>query len=389
MASYSSRRALSERLVVDQLREGQKRSVADIASASGLSRGTVASVLSTLRAQGLVTYEQAASLGVGRPARTFSLISASGYVGAIDVGHTHVATAVADTNGRLMAESRADVDADASGPHAIDSGIALLRATMEQVGVRELSAATMGIPGPVNRADAERIVSSGMVVGWQGVAPVEHLVQQLPHLRGRVSVENEVHLGAVAEHAAGAGRGYSHLLYIKVSAGIGSGTIIDNRLFRGAQGAAGEIGHVRHRENGILCRCGGHGCLETVATTSFAVEALSEIHRRALSLDDVQHLLAQGDSITVRLIRDIGRDIGQVVAGVASHLDPHILVIGGPLTDPRNVLVAGVTEAIESRIQPFLARRLQVKAGELGGRAPLLGAVKEACRLAAHLSREL
>lgn len=375
VASGPSPRALSRRLVLDQLRDRGARTINDISLASGLSRATVSSVIAELQRDGSIVREEPSRLGAGRPARVYALTAASGYVGAVDMGHSHVSTAVASVRGEVLTETRVELDVDASGIQAIFTAIDSLRLAMADADVSQLSAATLGVPGPLDRTGDARVIAGQVMPGWRGIAPLDEFKRGVSFIKGPVLVENEVHLGAVGEHALGAARGFGNLLYVKVSAGIGSGTVLSGQLFRGAHGNAGEIGHVQVREGGALCRCGGRGCLETVASTSFAVDSLSEVHRRRLSLRDVQDLLAQGDSITNRLIADIGRDVGRVVAHVASHLDPDVIVIGGPLADARATLAGGVRQSLEAGVQPFMASQVRVKQGDLGVRAPLLGGV--------------
>jgi len=191
--------------------------------------------------------------------------------------------------------------------------------------------------------------------------------------------ENRLALG---EHTFGVARGMQNVLFVKVASGIGAGTILRGRLYRGTHGTAGEIGHVQVREDGVLCRCGGRGCLETVASTRYALQALREIHGPELTVEGVRELIEANDPGALRLAHDMGTAIGRVLAVVASHLDPEIVVISGPLVKDPGPLIDGVASAILHRTQPYVGRRTDVVGSILGDRIGVLGAVAVALRMA-------
>ena len=125
----------------------------------------------------------------------------------------------------------------------------------------QVIAAGVGIPGPIDHATGS-VASSTILPGWSGVSAARELEQllQIP-----VRVDNDANLGALGEVTYGAGQGLSDVVYVRLTSGIGSGLILGGRLHHGANGFAGELGHVQVRPEGIVCRCGNRGCLETVA----------------------------------------------------------------------------------------------------------------------------
>ena len=166
----------------------------------------------------------------------------------------------------------------------------------------------MGLPGPVHRSGV--VGSSAILPGWAG------------HARGRAHgraarpwrswLGNDANLGALAEATWGAGRDACGLVYLKLATGIGAGIVIDGRLFDGAGGTAGEIGHTSLDETGDICRCGSRGCLETYASGAAIAALLSRSLGEPLSLDDVLARAVDGDPGCRRALADAGRHIGAV-----------------------------------------------------------------------------
>ena len=132
----------------------------------------------------------------------------------------------------------------------------------------------MGLPGPIRQEDGV-VGSSAILPGWVGVPAVGEMRRRLDI---PILVDNDANLGALAEAAFGAARDASDLVYLKVASGIGAGLILNGRLYRGSAGLAGELGHVLVDPEGLVCRCGNRGCLETLAATGALVELLRRSH---------------------------------------------------------------------------------------------------------------
>ena len=174
---------------------------------------------------------------------------------------------------------------------------------------------------------------------------------------------------------SGAGRGFADVVYVMLSAGVGAGIVLDGRLYRGAAGIAGELGHVSLSEEGELCRCGQRGCLETVASTGAVLGVLRRAYGEALTLPRVLELAADGNVGCRRVLNDAGRAVGRVLADACNHLDPGAIVVGGELSAAGSLLLDGVRSAIERHALPVLAASVDVRLGSLGERAALLGAI--------------
>jgi predicted NBD/HSP70 family sugar kinase len=214
--------------------------------------------------------------------------------------------------------------------------------------------------------------SSSILPGWIGMTAETEMRRRLDI---PVMVDNDANLGALAEAAFGAGRAAGDLIYLKVSSGIGAGLILNGRLYRGSQGLAGELGHVLVDPNGIVCRCGNRGCLETVAATGALVDLLRRSHGEDLTVHDMLGAARGGDLGCRRVIHDAGRALGQVVATLLNALNPELLVVGGDLAAAGDLLLDGVRESVRRAALPEASRGAEVVAGVLGERAQVLGAL--------------
>src|SRR5262249_21495481 len=152
-----------------------------------------------------------------------------------------------------------------------------------------------------------------------------------------------------------AGRGFTELLYVKLSSGIGAGLVLDGRLHRGAGGTAGELGHVHVQADGAVCRCGYRGCLETVASTRALLSHLQPAHGPALTVSALLELGADGDVAATRVVGDASHEIGRVLANVCTNLNPQAIVVGGELAAAGAPLLDGIRRSIDRYAQPGAA----------------------------------
>jgi predicted NBD/HSP70 family sugar kinase len=372
-----SLRDANRRLVVQVLRDRGVASRADLARATGLSRSTVSSLVTDLKASGLVVErgeeETPQSAGVGRPPVLIALSKSAGAAVGIDFGHSHIAVAVCDLSHTVLAERWQEVDVDHRAVEGLDMAAAMVTAALDEADVARESVVGvgMGLPGPISEAQ-QTVGDTSILPDWVGVNAAEQMEQRLAM---PVSVENDANLGALAEHVWGAGRGVSELAYIKASSGIGAGLLIGGRLHRGSGGTAGEIGHTPYREEGAVCRCGNRGCLETVARTDVITSSIASGRGRALSIGEVIELARGGDAPAQRVIADAGRALGVGIATLCNLLNPRRVIVGGELSAAGDVLLAPLVDTLNRYAIPTAASDVQVVVGELGKRAEVMGAL--------------
>jgi predicted NBD/HSP70 family sugar kinase len=368
-------RAGNQRAIVGLLAGEGPMSRADLVRASGLSRTTVSSLVGELVRNGQVveTGDRARPHkgGSGRPPVVVRLSAPTGGVAGVDIGHGHVRVAVADRSGTVLAEEHALVDVDAHGTEVLDRTAAMVRtlAAAGGLGVEEVQGIGMCVPAPLDRRSSR--IRTGIMPGWQGLLPAEELERRLGV---PVHADNDANLGALAELHHGTARGRHDVVYLKIASGVGAGIVLGGRLHRGASGIAGELGHVQVGEDGLVCRCGNRGCLETMVSAARLLDLLRPAYDEPLTLEQVLTLDSEGDAGVRRVLTDAGRTVGRAVADLANSLNPELVVVGGSL-GRSPTLVDGLRAAVDRYAQPDTAAALEVAAGALGDRSEVVGAV--------------
>ncbi len=358
--------------LLDLVRTGRAETRARLRTLTGLSRTAVVARVQALTAAGLLLAgEELASTG-GRPPGALLFNKDAGVVLAVAVGRSRSQLAVFDLDGtELVADSRdhkSGVGPDELMPRIADRLADLLREIEPPVVGVGLS-----LPGTV---DTVRGVSldSPVMKGWDGreLAPYLAALTEAP-----LFVANDCDVLARSELHARPG-GLRDALVVKASTGLGLGIVADGRVLGGHLGAAGEIGHTRlDAAEGLPCRCGATGCLETLAGGWALVGRLAVSgHSAGHDVDHVRDLVAlalRGDAEARGLLRDSGRRLGEVLAVAINLLNPEAVVLGGDMAAAFDVYAAGVRESVYARASALATRDLQFLPATHGDRAGLVG----------------
>src|SRR3954447_19805217 len=375
--SLESLRRLNRLRVIRALRDEGQISRADIARRTGLSRSTVSSLVADLQADGLVVErpEPGSAFGAqgGRPPILLAFDASAGAALGIDFGPSHLRVAVSDLASTILAERSRPLDTDHDAQEGLDMAAELVSETLADAGVDRSAVigAGMGLPGPIESGEGV-VGTSAILPGWIGMTAGAEMRRRLGI---PVMVDNDANLGALAEAAFGAGRNAGDLVYLKVSSGIGAGLILNGRLYRGSAGLAGELGHVLVHPDGIVCRCGNRGCLETVAGTGALVDLLRRSHGDDITIEGMLAAARDGDAGCRRVIHDAGRALGLVAATLLNVLNPEMVIVGGHLAAAGDILLDGLRESISRAALPETSRGAEVALGVLGERAQVLGAL--------------
>jgi glucokinase len=354
------------------LRDGVPRTRAELSKSTGLARSTIAARVDELMRLGLVTpIAESVSTG-GRPPSQFALNPSARLVLAADIGASHATVAVTDLSGTTLAEHSEPLDVTLGPVPVLTWLVENAGALLEQLGrsTKDLAAIGVGVPGPVEHSTGQP-VNPPIMPGWDRF-DVPGWVRQ--HLDVPVLVDNDVNISALGECAA-AWPGVEHLLFVKVATGIGAGVISGGTLQRGAQGIAGDIGHVQvARGADVPCHCGNRGCLEALASGPAIARSLTAQGVHAENGNDVIALVKRGNIDAIQAVRQAGRDIGEVLTTCVSLMNPSVIAIGGSMARVGEHLIAGVREIVYTRSMPLATEHLAIVQSVAAENAAVLGA---------------
>jgi predicted NBD/HSP70 family sugar kinase len=356
--------------VLRLIREGRASTRAEIGALTGLARSTVTQRMDALLAERLVVPAgESASTG-GRPPTTFAFNRGAGLILAADLGATHSRVAVTDLAGELLGQAAADI-AIADGPESVLRWLGeRFDELLADAGGGPVRGVGVGVPGPVEFA-AGRPVAPPIMPGWDGYPVAERLRERYS---APVLVDNDVNIMALGEYWVD-WRDVEHLMFVKVGTGIGCGLVASGRIHRGAQGSAGDLGHIQiTADESVVCRCGNVGCLEAVAGGGAMAAKLGELGHHASDSRDVVRLVRSGSQDAVRLVREAGRVLGSVLATSVNLFNPSVVVIGGDIAQVDEHLLAGVREVVYQRSLPLATRSLRIVRSRLEDRAGVIGA---------------
>jgi len=354
------------------LRDGVPRTRAELAALTGLARSTVAVRLDALIDVGLVgPVETAASTG-GRPPARVALVPRARLVVAADLGASHGRVAVTDLVATPLAVREARIDIAAGPVPTLTWLVETVDELLTEVGRSrdDVIAIGIGVPGPVEFSTG-RPANPPIMPGWDGFDVPGWL---RGHVAAHVLLDNDVNIAALGEREHG-WPDVDHLLFVKVATGIGSGIVSDGQLRRGAQGTAGDIGHVRvSRAGDVPCHCGNTGCLEAVASGPAIARALRAKGHDVHTSGDVIDLVNRAELDAIGAVRQAGRDIGEVLATCVSLVNPSVITLGGSITRAGEHLLAGVREVVYARSMPLATEHLVIAQSRAGSVAALKGA---------------
>ncbi|SDQ08139.1 Sugar kinase of the NBD/HSP70 family, may contain an N-terminal HTH domain [Leucobacter chromiiresistens] len=355
-------------------RDGAPRTRAHLAQVTGLSRPTVAQRIDQLIELGLIApVADAASTG-GRPSAQLAFNPRARVVLAADLGALHARVAVTDLRGELLAEISTPREIS-SGPEAaiswiLDSAEELLPGLGYDLS--HVAGVGIGVPGPVEFSTG-RPINPPIMPGWDRFDIPSAIRSRID---APVLVDNDVNIMALGELAT-AWNGVTDLIFVKVASGIGAGIVSGGSLRRGANGAAGDIGHIAlARAADTPCPCGNRGCLEAVASGRALARALSTPEAPLHRPSAVVALAKAGDVHAIQLIRQAGRDIGEVLTACVSIMNPSAIVIGGTMAQAAEHLVAGVREVVYARSIPLSTEQLTIAPSLAAGNAAIYGAAQ-------------
>jgi len=329
------------------------------------------------------------SLGIstgGRAPRLLQFNSAAGAVLVAALGASGMSIALSDLSGNLSEIVELDGDIGL-GPEKV---LLKVEAAFERIltkSKKKIWGIGIGLPGPVEFATGLP-ASPPIMPGWDRYPVRQRLSDKFSV---PVWVDNDVNLMALGEVAKNHERKYDELIYIKIGSGIGAGILTHGQLHRGAQGCAGDIGHIAVTDiSDVICRCGNVGCLEAVAGgIAIGRDALAAAEngeskylasrlkvKKNVDARDVIEGAKSGDKWCVDSINTVGRQVGKILATLVNFHNPSLVVIGGGMSAAGNPLLASIRETVFRRSLPLATRDLEIRIGENADTTGLIGAAE-------------
>ena len=356
-------------LLMQALRRHPNSSQRELAVLTGLDKATVSAVTSQLAESGLIARSDtpATVRRLGRPAVALAIPRSAGLVFGVRLEPDLIEVVAADLGGRILdRESRPG----SSDPEDAVRSLADAAARLAQrLGPLPRRAMGIGVPGLIDR-DGHLIF--GPNLGWRDV-PLGELAAA--HLPMPVLVENDTNAAAIAEREFGSCAGVDDFIYMSGHSGVGGAIFIGGALYRGAQGLAGEIGHIRIVPGGRACGCGGRGCLEAYASVPALLLTIAERGAPAASLGEVAMRAEAGDAIVLSVLAETGDMIGRALAGIVNALNASHLVLGGALAIVSPFMLTALRNALARAAMEQIAARLNIELSPLGADAVPMGGV--------------
>jgi glucokinase-like ROK family protein len=354
---------------------------AEIARQTGLARSTVSEIVGDLFPTGLIAEVGVGPSRGGRPPMVLEFKDDAYAILGVDMGAAHVAVALTDLRGRVLAweERSHPVRTDPEGTRALIVDLCDGCLATWRPGARRLVGIGAAVPCPVDPRHPDRF-SEVVLPDWKGTSGLDVLSRRygVP-----LRVDNDANLGALAERWWGAGRDVENFAYIKLATGVGLGHVIGGRIYRGATGVAGEIGHLAIDPQGGPCICGLRGCLATLVGAPALVERAralladhpeSMLKGRPLTIESIEDAALARDPMALSMVQAAAEHLGIAIAGLLNLMNPSMVVLGGGLARLGDLLLAPLRETIRSRTLVSSLLACEIRTSELGTRATAVGA---------------
>jgi len=379
----------AEKELVDLIRRHGNLTKGNLVAYTDYSRTKITSSVTSLLQKKLIIENQDSEYTGGRRSKTFSLNGGLGFIAGVDIGATSIDLAIADFSPNILFRYSEEALVRKGPIKILGRVCTLLEKMIRENGLQadKLLGIGMGVPGPVDFSNGS-VVSPPIMPGWDNYPVIQTVQQWFPS--ANVVVDNDVNVMALGEIIEGAGKGVNNLIFVKIGTGIGAGIISHGKIYRGASGCAGDIGHISISKSGPLCHCGNKGCLEAIAGgPAIAERALRaaqagdspillkfiEKNYGTLTAEDVGDAAREGDPLSIEIIRESGQMVGDVLASLVNFYNPDMIVIGGGVSNLGNLLLSSIRQAVLNRSLPLATRDLDIVFSEIGRDAGVTGAV--------------
>ena len=368
--------------IVNLVRTREAVTRPEIGRLTGLGRGVVTQRVDAAIGMGFIADGDFGPSSGGRAPRTLRFRSERGILAVCALGALHIRVGLATLDGEIMAEAHRQWDIARGPAKTLDTALGMLDKLLAKQSGADVWAVSVGIPGPVD-FETGSPVAPPIMPGWNGF-DVRHRFEQ--HFEAPVWVDNDVNLLALTERSHRRDDAVD-LIYCKVGSGIGAGLLSRGRIHRGANGAAGDIGHVRVHDSVTPCRCGKVGCLEAEASgwalVRDAYKAIDDgtastlgAHVEkgdAITPDAISVAAIDGDALAISLVQRSARLMGEAIAGLVNMFNPGVIVVGGAMAGAGEIFLAGIRQRVYELSLPLATRDLAIVQSVGDEKEPLRG----------------
>jgi predicted NBD/HSP70 family sugar kinase len=347
-SNLSRRKSVKTELTIFKLiQEHPSISRVELAREARLSTAAITAIVSALWDRNLLVEGDTPSGRVGRRRIGLRLRSELGYVVGVDLGTYNLRIAVTDLSGVPLTKRTVPTQMWLGRAAVLERCFSLVRELIAEAGIAIGSVRGIGFAfSGVIDIGAGKILSyprPGLMESWRNV-PLQAIVEE--EFNVPCVLEDSVRAIALMERAHGAGALYKDFVYVDVSIGVGASIFINGNLYRGCNGSAGEFGHITIDEDGPLCCCGSHGCLEALASTARVIEnvkialekgvsskvlELAEDDPAKITIEIIAAAAQNGDSLAYRALSEAAAHIGAACADLVNLLNPEAIIFGGAL----------------------------------------------------------
>jgi predicted NBD/HSP70 family sugar kinase len=371
--------------IVNMVRTGEATTRPDIGRVTGLGRGVVAQRVDQAIAMGFLADGEYGRSSGGRAPRTLRFRSEQGRIVVFALGALHIRVGIASLDGDIIDHAHQQWDISRGPAETIDKALEMLDGVLADHEDVPVWGVAVGVPGPVE-FESGRPVAPPIMPGWNGFDVRRRFEQRFD---APTWVDNDVNLLVFSERAHRE-QDALDLIFCKVGSGIGAGLLSRGRVHRGANGAAGDIGHVRVRESDASCRCGKIGCLEAeaggwalVRDAERAVEqgtggslARHAATGSSITPEIIAMAAVDGDALAISLVQRSARLVGESIAGLVNMFNPAVIVIGGAISSAGEVFLAEVRQRVYELSLPLATRDLRIVRSLGDEKEPLRGGVE-------------
>ncbi|MDR4887730.1 ROK family protein [Fredinandcohnia sp. QZ13] len=344
---------------------------AQISKNTGLNKATVSTMVAELIDEQMIYEIGSSQSSGGRKPVMLYFNSHAGYAVGVDLGVNYILGVLTDLSGNKMEEVHIPIEKREFNEvvESLKSVIQtlLIKAPESVYGVVGIG---IGVPGIV---DKEKKILFAPNLNWNNINLKEIIEKEynIPTI-----IENEANSGAHGEQLYGAGKHISNLIYVSIGIGIGTGIIIDNKLYTGVSGISGEMGHITIEANGRKCSCGNRGCWELYASEQVILnDAKNSIHENSvLDFNGLVNEAFKGNPLILQLLNTLGENIGIGLTNIINTFNPEVIIIGNRISQFKNWISNPIEHILSERLLPYHKDKTEIRFSELGKHSCALGA---------------